>query len=295
MHLQNQPGGNAAPEILTGGRDGASTGDFSRGHEIVPAPPYCPEDVAMKRCVAYAWAGALFSAGAPVGLLAVRGPRRDQRTGRASWRHAVGHAVRSPVDYIYVGLSTAAAFTMFGYVLGRQADRLAQLSETDPLTGLANARRLFGTLDVELARSKRYGDPLALVLVDLDGLKRINDCFGHHAGDEAIRGVAAVIRSQLRQTDVAARWGGDEFAVLAPGTSREAAVALAERIRASIPQHGHELELSGSLGVAAVHPVAGEDTVDSSALMRAADAALYEAKRTGRNKVVVAPSPRAQE
>jgi diguanylate cyclase (GGDEF)-like protein len=176
----------------------------------------------------------------------------------------------------------------FGYVLGRQADRLAELSETDALTGLANARRLFHRLETELARSRRYREPLALLLVDLDGLKLINDRFGHHAGDQAIRRLADVIRSQLRETDVAARWGGDEFAVLAPSTSRNAAIALAERIRALIPQERSPWHLSGSLGVAAIDPRSDERLVDSATLMRAADAAMYEAKRTGRNKVVVA-------
>lgn len=103
------------------------------------------------------------------------------------------------------------------------------LSETDVLTGLANARGLFDRLEAELARSRRYHEPLALLLVDLDGLKRINDRHGHHAGDEAIRSLAAVIRFQLRESDVGARWGGDEFAVLAPNTSEHDAVALAAR------------------------------------------------------------------
>jgi diguanylate cyclase (GGDEF)-like protein len=243
----------------------------------------------MQRRFAYACAGGLLSAGAPVGLLAVRGRRRQQNAASTSWRGAVREAAGDRRDYVYVGASTAIAFTVFGYVLGRQADRLAELSETDPLTGLANARRLFERLDVELARSRRYREPLALLLVDLDGLKRINDEFGHHAGDQAIRRLADVIRSQLRETDVAARWGGDEFAVLAPNTSREAAVVLAERIRASIPEQRAGWHLSGSLGVVTIDPTVEEDVVDSATLMRAADAVLYEAKRTGGSRVVVAP------
>jgi diguanylate cyclase (GGDEF)-like protein len=225
-----------------------------------------------------------------VGLLAVRGPRRDPDTGSTSWRRALREAADHPRDYVYVGVSTALAFAAFGYVVGRQADRLAELSETDPLTRLANARRLFDRLETELARARRYREPLALLLVDLDGLKRINDRFGHPAGDEAIRRLADVIRSQLRETDVAARWGGDEFAVLAPSTSKDAAAALAERIRALIPQEPAPWQLSGSLGVAVIDPPSDEGIVDSATLMRAADAALYEAKRTGRNRVVVAPA-----
>jgi diguanylate cyclase (GGDEF)-like protein len=242
----------------------------------------------IDRRVAYACAGGLLAAGAPAGLFAVRGLRQDRDGGSPSWRGALRDATTHPGDYIYVGVSTAIVFTIFGYVLGRQAEWLAKLSETDPLTGLANARRLFERLDTELARSRRYREPLSLLLVDLDGLKSINDQFGHHAGDEAIHGLADVIRSQLRETDLAARWGGDEFAVLAPSTSKSAAVALAERIRALIPRQSAAWHLSASLGVATIDPRREEDVVDSSTLMRAADAALYEAKRTGRNRVVVA-------
>ncbi len=245
----------------------------------------------MRRRFAYAFAGGLLSAGAPVGLLALRHSRQRQGAGSTS-RRAGGDAATDAGDYIYVGASTAIAFAVFGYVLGRQGDRLAELSETDSLTGLSNARGLFDRLKLELARARRYREPLALLLVDLDGLKYINDRFGHRAGNEAIRRLADVIRSELRATDAGARWGGDEFAVVAPRTSRRAALALAERIRAAIPQPNAAWFLSGSLGVATIDPLAGDEVVDVPTLMRAADAALYEAKRTGRNRVVVASAAR---
>jgi diguanylate cyclase (GGDEF)-like protein len=188
----------------------------------------------------------------------------------------------------YVGLSTAIAFAAFGYVLGRQADRLAALSETDALTGLSNARALFDRLDRELARSRRYRQPLALLLVDLDGLKGINDRYGHGAGDEAIRRLATVIRSQLRETDIGARWGGDEFAVLAPQTANAAAMALAERIRSLIPRHSGGWPLTASVGVASIDPATNVRPIDSASLMRAADVAMYEAKRSGKDRVAAA-------
>lgn len=241
----------------------------------------------MRRRLSFAYVGGLLSAGAPLGLLAVR-LARSRRWPAIPLRRAIGEAAGDPLDYIYVGTSTALAFGLFGFILGHQADRLAELSETDPLTGLSNARRLFDRMDAELARAKRYGQPLALLLVDLDGLKRINDEYGHRAGDEAIRSLADVIRSELRETDIGARWGGDEFAVLAPNTTRPAALTLAERLRAMIPQQSAPWALSGSLGVAIVDPKADGDVVDSATLMRAADAALYEAKRSGRNRVVTA-------
>jgi diguanylate cyclase (GGDEF)-like protein len=241
----------------------------------------------MRRGILFACAGGVFSAGVPLGLLAMRLARRGH--GRLlSIGDAADEIRQNRPDYIYVGTSVAVAFALYGNLLGRHADQLAELSETDPLTGLSNARRLFSALDLELARVRRYRRPLALLLVDLDGLKGINDRYGHQAGDQAIRGLGDVIRSQLRSTDVGARWGGDEFAVLAPNTGEPAALALAERIRASIPTVSARWPLTGSLGVATVEPGADGDVDDAATLMRAADAALYEAKQRGRNRVVKA-------
>ena len=244
----------------------------------------------MQRSFVYACAGGLLSVGAPLGLLAVRGQCRDHGMHSTSWRSATRDVACRPRDYAYVTLSTALVFTVFGYVLGRQADRLAELSATDPLTGLSNARGLFDRLAIELARARRYREPLAVLLADLDGLKHINDRFGHHAGDAALRRLADVIRSQLRETDVAARWGGDEFVVMAPNTAKDAAVAMAERIRVLIPGEDTAWRLSGSLGVVVLDPQAGEEIADPATLMRAADAALYEAKRMGRDRVALAPT-----
>ena len=250
--------------------------------------------LSMRRRFAYACVGGVLSAGAPVGLLAVRLARRSRRVGAAPLRRATREVAADRPDYIYVGMSTAVAFTLFGYILGRQADRLAELSETDPLTGLCNARGLRDRLDAELARSRRHHEPLALMVADLDGLKNINDRYGHRAGDDAIRSLADVIRSELRQSDVGARWGGDEFAVLAPNTSRVAASALAERIRALIPLRSSRWPLSASVGVATLDPDTDGECLGSDTVMQAADAAMYEAKRTGRGLVVVASPGRQQ-
>ena len=245
--------------------------------------------IPFARRFAYACTGALLSAGAPAGLLATRLVSQRGRDGSTSLRTAARElAAADRAGYIYVGLSTAVAFAVFGYVLGRQADRLAALSETDALTGLSNARGLFDRLDRELARSRRYREPLTLLLVDLDGLKGINDRYGHGAGDEALRHLASVIRSQLRETDIGARWGGDEFAVVAPRTSKVAALALAERIRSLIPQDGREWPLTCSIGVASIDPETDGLLVDSASLMRVADLAMYEAKRGGKNRIATA-------
>jgi diguanylate cyclase (GGDEF)-like protein len=237
---------------------------------------------------AYAVAGGLLSLGAPLGLLGVRLARTGRGSGAVSLPAAIRELSADAAGYLYVGTSTAVMFGLFGYVVGRHSDRLARLSEADPLTGLANARALFRRLDTELARSRRYREPLSLLILDVDDLKSINDRFGHRVGDEALRNIGDVIRSELRETDLGARWGGDEFAVLAPSTSKEAALALAERIRAWIPRRGVARRLSGSVGVATIDPNTDRELADAAALMRVADAAMYKAKRQGRNRVVMA-------
>jgi diguanylate cyclase (GGDEF)-like protein len=236
--------------------------------------------------VSYACAGGLIAAGAPLGLLAVRWLQQPDFRGAQPTLRSVLREVSTDVGgYLYVSVSTAVVFAWFGYLLGRQADRLQLLSETDPLTGLYNARGLLARVETELARCRRYHQPVALLLVDLDGLKQINDRYGHQAGDTALVRLAEVIRSQLRETDVAARWGGDEFAILAPQTSHASALALAERIRVRVPGEGPRAHITASLGVVATEPRMAGTAPDATMLMRLADAALYQAKRSGRNTV----------
>jgi diguanylate cyclase (GGDEF)-like protein len=176
---------------------------------------------------------------------------------------------------------------LFGGVLGHYADRLALLATTDPLTGLFNPREFHDRLRRELGRAARYQEPLSLLIVDLDGLKRVNDDHGHAEGDAALRMVAAAIRSTLRETDLGARLGGDEFCLLAPRTNKESAVVLAERLRACVAK-----EINGrvgrrttiSIGIASLAPSGSECTTPVS-LVQAADEALYRAKRDGGNRV----------
>lgn len=246
----------------------------------------------MTRTRAYALAGGLLSAGAPLGLLGIRLATGDD--GPFTHRRVRRELAGDRAGYAYVSVSTAIVFTVFGWVLGRQADRLSEMSRTDALSGLLNARGFFERLAVELSRLRRYREPLALLLVDVDGLKRINDLHGHHAGDMVIRGTAEVIRSELRDTDAGARWGGDEFAIVAPNTGHAAAVALAERVRRAIAAQPSEWPVTGSVGVATIEP--GGVRVDSSTLMRMADMALYDAKMQGKDMVVAQPLiPRASK
>src|SRR6185503_6605263 len=138
-----------------------------------------------------------------------------------------------------------------------------------------------GAVGEELLRADRYGTPLALLIVDVDHLKQVNDRAGHTAGDRALAAVADAMRRSCRATDLPARVGGDELAVLASSTTAAEAVTLAERIRASLPP-----SLSVSIGVADLDGAAAE-TVE--ALYIAADQALYRAKTAGRDQVAIAP------
>ncbi len=172
-------------------------------------------------------------------------------------------------------------------------DRLEHLSATDGLTGLANRRALDSALDVEWARACREQRPLALLMLDADHFKRFNDRHGHLAGDDALRAVARVLQARLRRpSDLAARFGGEEFAVFLPGTDLLGAIDVAEDIR----QRVAELSLSGaspehtgltvSIGVAAVRP---EHETKPVSLISLADSALYAAKSAGRDRVTASP------
>ena len=184
-----------------------------------------------------------------------------------------------------------------GYMLGRQADELADLSQTDPLTRLLNARGFGARLQGEIKRARRYREPLSLLFLDLDGLKRINDVHGHRAGSEALRDVASVIRSQLRETDTGARWGGDEFTVIAPNTAKDHALLFAERIRTGIAEHVARWPMTASIGIATLDWDENDEIVQDAhaLLLRDADAEMYEAKRRGKNTVVAVDTNGATE
>src|SRR3954464_159914 len=139
----------------------------------------------------------------------------------------------------------------FGYSIGGQADAVKTLSSNGPLTNLLNRRAIESRLQSEWERARRYGLPLSLLMIDLDGFKRVNDVGGHAAGDRVLRGAATAIRSTLRASDHGARWGGDEFMIIAPHTTRQAAIQLGERIARRIAQHGwsDHLATTASVGV----------------------------------------------
>ena len=165
---------------------------------------------------------------------------------------------------------------------------------TDSLTGLHNRRYFDSALDIETRRSLRYGLSLSLLLLDLDRFKPINDLHGHRFGDLVLAKVGELLQQAVRDSDVACRFGGEEFAIILPETGRLGAFSLAERVRRRVhrafvePFEGLPLELSASGGVA-TFPVDGED---AESLVECADRAMYLAKKSGRNRIVLYHSER---
>lgn len=173
---------------------------------------------------------------------------------------------------------------------------LAEISITDLVTGLRNRRYVTEFLSVELLRSARYKSPLAVLLLDLDDFKRVNDTYGHKTGDRVLQKVGETLRASLRGTDLAGRFGGEEFLVVLPQTGLEGACALAERIRRAVAEgtvevgSGPPISVTASIGAA----VLAGATQTAEQLLEAADAALYAAKDAGRDRVVAAPvAPRS--
>jgi two-component system cell cycle response regulator len=176
----------------------------------------------------------------------------------------------------------------------RLLNEMRSLARHDHVTGLLTRREMDRVLDEELVRSHRYGHPVALLLLDLDHFKQVNDSYGHVSGDAALRWVASVVTRCARDTDRAARYGGDELAILLPETDHVGACVLAERIRSRVAATGVELPpdppvtpgtiaVTLSIGVASLP--GGTGSTPSEFIARA-DAALYQAKRNGRNQVV---------
>jgi diguanylate cyclase (GGDEF)-like protein len=190
---------------------------------------------------------------------------------------------------------------LFHYLAGQAAvsvenvglhETVERQAVTDELTGLSNRRRFQETLEGEVARSQRFDQGLGLVMLDIDDFKQVNDTYGHQQGDVVLRDVARVLRDTSRAIDLPARYGGEELAVVLPGTDLEGAYDLAERVREGIEALEFPLEdesgerrvikITASLGAAAL----GEGIEDTRELVAAADAALYRAKRAGKNQTV---------
>ncbi len=198
-----------------------------------------------------------------------------------------------PVDAMQLrrGDQVKVGDTIFKFLAGSDVE--AQYHETiykmtinDGLTGTYNKRYLLETLEKEIPRARRYKRPLSLVMFDVDHFKKVNDNYGHLAGDYVLKELCNVARGRLRPDDVLARYGGEEFAILLPETNRAGAIEIAEQIRSLIEKHVFRFEsetipITSSFGVAELSPDA-----DELAFIKAADEKLYQAKNSGRNKVV---------
>ncbi|MFO0676856.1 MAG: GGDEF domain-containing protein [Polyangiaceae bacterium] len=171
--------------------------------------------------------------------------------------------------------------------VSRQKVHFERASLVDPLTGLHNRRWLGEKLPRLLRRHEFTSEPVSVVAIDIDHFKRVNDTFGHAAGDRVLERVAILLRDNLRPTDLVARWGGEEFVAVLPGTPGEGALVAADRVRLAVANspfemEGHAFDWHVTLSMGVADTKAG---CDADAILAAADAALYQAKRRGRNRV----------
>lgn len=215
----------------------------------------------------------------PVIILSGRASRDDKV--RAFEMGAIDY-IAKPFEFTELKVRVRSALRMYQLL-----QMLAQKAKVDGLTGLWNRAFFDSRWDEEFARASRYSRPLSMMIIDADRFKSINDDFGHPAGDALLQGVAKIIQRECRQTDLACRYGGEEFAVIMPDTTSEDAAIVAERVRSAIeradwPRHPQRA-VSVSVGVAGCE---GAPRISADTWIDTVDRNLYRAKREGRNRVV---------
>ena len=245
--------------------------DVTRMFTSCPAPRHTPSDEEVDRVL-------------EAGEFASRGEAID--CGVCGYKTCVEHAAA-----ICLGNSTwEMCFPLARKRLTREREHFQAAAVTDGLTGLLNRRAFDERMAEEVERARRYGTTVSLVMVDLDGFKDVNDAHGHAAGDMLLRSVGTVLQTQLRITDHAVRYGGDEFALVLASTSKTEAWAVAEKVRSALRVlrvdvgGGTWVNATASVGVATL----GETHATPQAILEAADSALYRAKRAGRDRVELA-------
>jgi diguanylate cyclase (GGDEF)-like protein len=210
------------------------------------------------------------------------------------YKHQGQPAILDPLplaNTLLIAICVLAFSHVYEVTRERSELRLLELAQTDALTGLSNRIRLKEVFERERRRSAREGTPFALIVLDLDHFKSINDDYGHEAGDLMLRRVAETLKQCLRASDLPARLGGEEFGVLLPNTDAAHAAEVSEKIRSRIASmelafEGQTLRVTLSGGIAEL----GADGKDLRSLLRAADDRMYVAKESGRNQVIVATS-----
>ena len=194
-------------------------------------------------------------------------------------------------DHVRLGADTTLRFSMVDENEEQALRKMYESSSRDALTGVSNRKSFDERLSAELAFAQRHGSPLSLMLIDVDFFKRVNDTYGHQAGDAVLHGVAQVLERSVRAEDMVARYGGEEFAVIARATDLRGALFMAERLRKNVSleaveQQGRQLRVTASIGVASL-ACCGANR-DKPTLIALTDARLYRAKQLGRDRVVSA-------
>jgi diguanylate cyclase (GGDEF)-like protein len=227
----------------------------------------------------------------PIIMLTVKGSVPDKVTGLEAGADDYMHKPFDEIELnarIYACLRTKALqdeLKRKNRQLLELLEKVEILASTDPLTALFNRRRFEVVLEQEFKRATRYNSPLACLMIDIDYFKKINDGHGHHTGDKVLQEIAEIIQTTVRETDVTARWGGEEFVVLLPQTEKDAALHSASRVLKAISTHKFknltDKEITVSIGIASLP----NPSIDSGErLIDASDIAMYEAKRKGRNR-----------
>ena len=234
------------------------------------------------------WAGLAILAIAT--LIAVSGVAGEWLRGELS-REAIVYLLRIHLFLAILLALASVATSMRDTVKDAlvRSEALEQAARTDPLTGLANRRAAESTLQRQAASVRRYGLPVSVIGMDIDHFKAVNDTYGHATGDAVIAGVARILRDSVREPDFVARWGGEEFLVVAPEIAGEAGVQLAERCRQAIAERPIAgVPVTASFGVTTFGPQDSLDTV-----LRRADDMMYRAKQEGRDRVFYSPEDSA--
>lgn len=200
----------------------------------------------------------------------------------------------APNDELLRVVELFAAHAAVALQNAERYEAMQRMASLDPLTSVSNYRAFYELLEMEVQRSLRLGYPLGLLILDLDHFKEINDRFGHQVGDQALRRVATLLRTQLRRTDTLGRVGGEEFAVVLPGATSREVLLVAEKLRRTIHEHS-TFQAEGDEPVRFTVSVGGcslrAEDLDRDTLVQHADTALYAAKRSGRNRAALWTPP----